>query len=49
MESFTDFPATSKIDYLTYVIIYDLTCVDYHETHWCLLLYFCGAIGLFFI
>ena len=49
--------ATNKIDNLICVIIHDnlicviihdnLTCVDYHEAHWRLLLYFCGAIGLF--
>ena len=37
---FIDFSATNKIA--------NLTCVDYHETHESLLLYFCGAIGLVF-
>ena len=27
----------------------NLTCVNHHETHWSLLLYFCGVIGLFYI
>ena len=41
MQYFIDFFATNKID--------NLTCVDYHETHQSILLYFCGAIGLFFL
>ena len=46
---FIDFSATNKIDNLTCVIIHDnLTCVDYPETHYSILLYFCGAIGLLF-
>ena len=50
IEWFIDFSAINKIDNLTSVIIYEyLTCVDYRETHYSLLLYFCGAIGLFFI
>ena len=40
IEWFIDFPATNKID--------NLTCVDYHETHYSILFYFCGAIGVFF-
>ena len=42
-------PLIKLIDNLTCVIIHDnLTCVDYHDMHQSLLLYFCGAIGLFF-
>ena len=36
-----DVSATNKID--------NLACVDYHKTHWSLLLYFCGTIEVMFI
>ena len=50
IECFIDVSATNKIDNLTCVIIHDnLRCVDYHETHWSLLLYFCGMMWLVFL